>query len=71
MQTDTMSAARRPNLTNLGGLDNHHYILDWLHRALFESKVNDARIAYVKENGDGPFGDCEWTPPVKPGQTYF
>ncbi|MFP6868779.1 MAG: alpha/beta fold hydrolase [Nitrospinota bacterium] len=59
------------NLTNLGGLDNHHYILDWLHRALFESKVNDDRIAYVKENGDGPFGDCEWTPPVEPGQTYF
>ena len=59
------------NLTNLGGLDNHHYILDWLHRALFESKVNDDRIAYVKENGDGPCGDCEWTPPVEPGQTYF
>jgi dipeptidyl aminopeptidase/acylaminoacyl peptidase len=59
------------NLTNLGGLDNHHYILDWLHRALFEGKVNDDRIAYVKENGDGPFGDCEWTPPVEPGQTYF
>ncbi len=59
------------NLKNLGGLDNHQYILDWLHRTLIEGKVNEDRIAYVKENGDGPFGECEWTPPVGPGQVYF
>jgi pimeloyl-ACP methyl ester carboxylesterase len=59
------------NLKNLGGLDNHQYIVDWLHRALFDGKVNDDRVAYVKENGEGPFGNCEWTPPVKPGQPYF
>jgi hypothetical protein len=29
------------------------------------------RIAYVKEHGDGPWGDCEWTPPIKRGQAYF
>ena len=34
--------------------------------------VNDpGRIAYIKESGDGPWGDCEWTPTVKPGQAYF
>jgi hypothetical protein len=59
------------NLRNLGGLDNHQYIVDWLHRVLFDGKVNDDRVAYVKENGEGPFGNCEWTPPVKPGQPYF
>ncbi len=21
--------------------------------------------------GDGPWGDCGWTPTVKPGQAYF
>ena len=42
------------NLSNLGGVDNHQYILDWLHRALIGESVNDDRIAYVKENGDAP-----------------
>ena len=59
------------SLTNLGGMDNHQYILDWLRRALMDESVSDARVAYVKENGDGPFGDCEWTPPVAPGQAYY
>ena len=59
------------SLSNLGGVDNHQYILDWLHRALIGESVNENRIAYVKENGDGPFGECEWTPPVRPGEVYF
>ena len=58
-------------IPNLGGLDCHHYICDWLQRVLVDGKANDDRIAYVAENGEGPFSDCEWTPPVGPGQAYF
>ena len=58
-------------IANLGGLDCHHYIIDWLARALIDGKTNADRIAYVAENGDGPFGDCQWVPPVGPGQAYF
>ena len=58
-------------IPNLGKLDCHHYIADWLARALLEDKTNDGRIAYVETKGDGPFGDCEWTPPVGPGEAYF
>lgn len=58
-------------ITNLGKLDCHHYIIDWLKRALVDGQTNQRRIAYVRENGDGPFGDCEWEPPVVPGQAYF
>ncbi len=60
-------------LQNLGGLDCHEYVLDWL-QALFSKKMTpkkNGRIAYVAENGDGPWGDCEWTPPIKRGQAYF
>jgi pimeloyl-ACP methyl ester carboxylesterase len=59
------------NIPNLGGLDCHHYIIDWLQRALVNGKTNKTRIAYVKDNGDGPFGRCEWTPPIKPDEAYF
>lgn len=59
------------HLENVGGLDCHHYILDWLRKALVDDSTNDGRIAYAKVNGDGPFGDCEWEPPVGPGQAYF
>ena len=58
-------------IPNLGKLDCHHYIADWLARALLKDKTNDGRIAYVATKGDGPFGDCEWTPPVGPGEAYF
>ena len=51
-------------IPNLGKLDCHHYIMDWLQRALVEGKTNDKRIAYVSNKGDGPFGDCEWTPTI-------
>jgi dipeptidyl aminopeptidase/acylaminoacyl peptidase len=60
-------------LPNLGGLDCHEYALDWL-QGLFSGKSvpkKKGRIAYVRENGDGPFGDCEWTPPIGKGQAYF
>ena len=56
---------------DFGGVDNHQYILDWLHCALIGETVNDDRIAYVKEKSDGPFGECEWTPPVRPGEVNF
>lgn len=60
-------------IANLGGMDCHEYVLDWLG-ALFSGKrvpKKRGRIAYVRENGDGPWGDCEWTPPTKRGQAYF
>ena len=59
------------NLPNLGGLDIHHYIMDWMHRALVEGRFADRRIAYVKENGAGPFSECEWTPTVTKNDAYF
>ena len=60
-------------IPNLGGMDCHDYVLDWL-RALFSGRhevSKRGRIAYVREGGDGPFGDCEWTPPIRGGQAYF
>jgi pimeloyl-ACP methyl ester carboxylesterase len=60
-------------IPNLGGLDCHEYVLDWL-TGVFSGKQapsKKGRIAYVRENGDGPFGNCEWEPPIKPGQAYF
>ena len=59
------------SIPNLGGLDCHEYVIDWLGRALLDGTTNDGRVAYVREGGDGPFGDCEWMPPVGPGQAYF
>jgi dipeptidyl aminopeptidase/acylaminoacyl peptidase len=60
-------------LSNLGGLDAHDYVMDWL--ALFFSgwrvPSKRGRIAYIREKGDGPWGRCEWEPPVGPGQAYF
>lgn len=59
------------NIPNLGGLDCHHYVIDWLQRALVSGTTNSERVAYVREGGDGPFGDCEWKPPVGPDEAYF
>jgi dipeptidyl aminopeptidase/acylaminoacyl peptidase len=58
---------------NLGGLTSNEYVLDWLQLALTGKGVSRRhdRVAYIKENGDGPWGDCEWKPPVKGGQAYF
>ena len=58
-------------LPNLGGLDCHQYVIDWLHRVLLDGNTNSDRVAYVKNSGDGPFGDCEWQPTVGPNQAYF
>ena len=60
------------NLKNLGGLDNHQYILDWFFRFFNDGKVNDRRVSYVKESGVGPFDtNSEWDPTVGVGQKYF
>ena len=61
------------SLPNLGGLDGHNYVFDWLANLLQGKglRKNHSRIAYIRENGDGPWGDCDWTPPVRPGQAYF
>ena len=59
-------------LPNLGSLDCHEYVLDWLGVVLGKGLAADhRRIAYLRQNGDGPWGDGDWTPPVKPGQRYF
>lgn len=60
-------------LSNLGGMDTHDYVLDWL-RSVFSGErtlTKRGRIGYIRESGDGPWGDCEWTPPVTGGQAYF
>ena len=61
------------SLSNLGGLDNYEYVFDWLRMAMTGKGLSrrHRRIAYIKENGDGPWGKCEWVPAVKPGQAYF
>jgi dipeptidyl aminopeptidase/acylaminoacyl peptidase len=60
-------------IPNLGGLDCHDYVLDWLQGVFGGGHAvsKTGRIAYVREGGDGPFGECEWTPPVRGGQAYF
>ena len=60
---------------NLGGLTSGEYVLDWLQLALGMNggklKKGHKRIAHLKNKGDGPWGDCEWVPPIKAGQAYF
>ena len=61
------------SIANLGGMDCHDYVMDWL-KLTFSGKrkpTKRGRIAYIKEGGDGPWGKCDWTPPIKPGQAYF
>src|SRR5689334_21306808 len=60
-------------IPNLGGLDCHDYVLDWLQGVFSGKRVptKRGRIAYVREHGDGPWGDCEWDPPIKARQAYF
>jgi len=60
-------------IENLGGLDCHDYALDWLER-LFSGAgkpTKSGNIKFVKENGLGPWSDCEWTPTVGPDEAYF
>ncbi len=60
-------------LPNLGGMDCYDHVLDWL-QALFSGRhvpTQRGRIAYLRENGEGPWGDCEWTPTIRSGQAYF
>ncbi len=58
-------------LDNVGGLDCHQYVMDWLKRALIDGETSAGRVAYAATEGDGPFGACEWQLPVEPGQAYF
>ena len=61
------------SIPNLGGMDCHDYVMDWL-QGLFSGKrvpKKAGRIAYVGEQGDGPWSPCEWEPTVKAGQAYF
>ncbi len=58
-------------IPNLGMLDCHQFVLDWLKRAMVDGKTNKDRVAYVTRKGHGPFSDCEWKPPVGPGEAYF
>ena len=61
------------SIGNLGGLDVHDYVLDWL-QGLFAGRVQPSRqgrIAYIREGGSGPWSDCDWEPPVGPAQAYF
>ncbi len=60
-------------ISNLGGMDCHDYVLDWLRDVLAGKGLpkRHRRIAYIRENGDGPWGKCDWTPPIKAGQAYF
>lgn len=60
-------------LPNLGGLDCHDYVLDWISGVLSGrlTPTQQGRVAYVRESGDGPWGECDWTPTIKPGEAYF
>jgi dipeptidyl aminopeptidase/acylaminoacyl peptidase len=60
-------------IANLGGMDCHDYVFDWLKLTFTGKRVpkKRGRILYVRENGDGPWSDCDWTPPVRRGQAYF
>ncbi len=60
-------------LSNLGGMDAHDYVLDWLRLFFAGERKPTARgrIAYIRESGDGPWGECDWTPPIQPGSAYF
>jgi pimeloyl-ACP methyl ester carboxylesterase len=60
-------------LSNLGGMDCHDYVMDWL-KGVFSGKrlpTKRGRIAYIRESGDGPWGKADWVPPIKRGQAYF
>jgi hypothetical protein len=48
-------------------------VFDWLQDVLCGKGIGRRhdRVAYVRENGDGPWGKCEWAPPVRRGQAYF
>ena len=56
-----------------GGMDCHDKVFDWL-QGLFSGTIKptrDGRVCYIRDSGDGPFGDCDWRAPIKPGEAYF
>ena len=61
------------SIPNLGGMDCHDYVFDWF-RAVFSGKrklKKKGAVKYIRENGDVPWSDCDWTPPIRRGQAYF
>jgi pimeloyl-ACP methyl ester carboxylesterase len=61
------------SIGNLGGMDCHDYVFDWLQNFFdgTHKPTKEGSISYIKENGDGPWSECEWEPPVERGQAYF
>ena len=59
------------HLENVGGLDCHQYVMDWLKSILVDDTMSNGRVAYATTKGEGPYGDCEWEFPVGPGEAYF
>ena len=61
------------SIANLGGMDCHDYVFDWLKNLFDGTQVptKEGNISYIKENGDGPWSECEWEPTVKRGEAYF
>jgi pimeloyl-ACP methyl ester carboxylesterase len=60
-------------LPNFGGMDCHDYVFDWL-KQFFDGTLQPkkkGRISYIRENGDGAWGNPDWTPPIRRGQPYF
>ncbi|MFQ5896170.1 MAG: alpha/beta hydrolase family protein, partial [Nitrospinota bacterium] len=60
-------------IKNLGGLDCHPFVMDWLKKVLTEGAPKGLkRIAYARVRGKGPFDPaCEWKPPIGPEHPYF
>jgi hypothetical protein len=54
-------------------MDCHDYVFDWLQNFFdgTHKPTKEGSISYIKENGDGPWSECEWEPPVERGQAYF
>lgn len=61
------------SIQNLGGMDCHDYALDWLQMTLQGKGLppRHNKVKYIREHGDGPWGDCAWSPPTRRGQAYF
>jgi len=53
-------------------VDSHEYVLDWLSTILLaRGSHRITGVSLISGRADGPFGECDWTPPILPGQAYF
>ena len=61
-------------IPNLGGLDCHDYVLDWL-QGVFSGQARRRRKRAASPTSGKTATDrgatCEWKPPIRPGQAYF